>query len=42
MTDPSGRSTSYEYDTYGRLISIKDGQNEVIQTYTYHLATENQ
>ena len=41
MTDPSGRETTYEYDAFGRLISVKDGKGEQVQSYDYHFATEN-
>ena len=36
MTDPSGKTIYYEYDTFGRLISTKDLEGNIIQEYDYH------
>lgn len=35
-TDPSGTSTYYEYDTFGRLKRTKDADGKTIQEYDYH------
>jgi YD repeat-containing protein len=35
-TDPNGNNTSYEYDNFGRLKSIKDIDGNIIQEYKYH------
>lgn len=36
VTDPSGRTTSYEYDDLGRLIIIKDDRGNVLKSYEYN------
>jgi YD repeat-containing protein len=35
-TDPSGRKTSYSYDTFGRLKDIRDADNNILESYEYH------
>ncbi|MDR2950603.1 MAG: RHS repeat protein [Prevotella sp.] len=35
-TDSAGLTTTYEYDTFGRLIRIKDPAGKIIQSYNYH------
>jgi len=35
-TDQNGFKTYYEYDSYGRLLTIKDQDGNVIKTYEYH------
>lgn len=35
MTDPRG-TTTYEYDSFGRLSKVKDAKGKVINTYDYH------
>lgn len=35
-TDPSGTTTYYEYDTFGRLKRTKDVDGRTIQEYDYH------
>lgn len=37
VTDPNGRTTYYEYDSFGRLKSIKDQEGNYIKTYDYNL-----
>jgi YD repeat-containing protein len=40
-TDFNGRSTSYEYDVFGRLVTVRDHQKNIRKHYEYHLgATE--
>ncbi len=36
ITDPNGKKTYYEYDNIGRLITIKDQDNKIIESYTYN------
>jgi len=36
ITDPSGRTTHYDYDQYGRLISVLDDQGQPLTGYEYH------
>ena len=40
-TDPSGRYQTFEYDTYGRLVAIKDEQGNLVQRYEYNVVTNN-
>jgi YD repeat-containing protein len=35
-TDPSGKTTYYQYDNYGRLKSIRDNRNKLIKMFDYH------
>jgi len=35
-TDPKGRITYYEYDTFQRLMHIKDQQKNIVKSYDYH------
>lgn len=35
-TDPAGLTTTYEYDTFGRLAKIKDPDGHVIESYEYN------
>jgi YD repeat-containing protein len=36
ITDPRGVVTTYEYDAFGRLQSIKDENGSLIENYEYH------
>ena len=36
MTDPSGLTTTYEYDDFNRLKAIKDPEGKTIESYQYH------
>jgi YD repeat-containing protein len=35
-TDPGGHITYYEYDSFGRLSVIRDGQEKILKKYDYH------
>ncbi|GAB2531725.1 RHS repeat domain-containing protein [Spirosoma aerophilum] len=39
VTDPRGVITRYQYDTFGRLLSIRDKDNYILKNYTYHYPT---
>ena len=39
-TDPSGRTQSYEYDTAGRLIRIRNAANEPLREFSYYILTD--
>ena len=36
ITDPKGDKIDYEYDEFGRLVSIKDAEGYYIEEYDYH------
>lgn len=39
-TDASGISTTFEYDSSGRLLYIKDTDGNIVKKYDYHYATQ--
>lgn len=41
ITDPRGITTTYEYDEFGRLKSIKDSNGHLIEEYKYHYREAN-
>jgi YD repeat-containing protein len=36
ITDPKGLTTSYEYDSFGRLLFVKDAQGNILSENQYH------
>ena len=40
-TDPSGRTTSFGYDSYGRLVSILNPAGETLSSFDYTVSTED-
>jgi len=40
QTDPAGRTTYYEYDTFNRLKLSRDQNGNVIEKYDYHYANQ--
>jgi YD repeat-containing protein len=38
VTDPAGIATYYEYDSYGRLLYVKDTYFNILKKYDYHYA----
>lgn len=38
QTDPTGRTTTYEYDSQGRLVRTRDEQGRVLSQQQYHYA----
>lgn len=43
QNDPANKVTKYEYDSFGRLKSVKDRENKILETYTqtYSNVTSN-
>jgi len=39
-TDPGGKTTYYQYDSFGRLIFVRDNDYNIVKKYDYHYATE--
>jgi YD repeat-containing protein len=40
-TDAAGRTTYYEYDNFGRVVIIRDKDNNIIKTFNYHYRGES-
>ena len=40
VTDPNGRVTTYEYDPFNRLRMVRDHENNIVERYRYHYASE--
>jgi YD repeat-containing protein len=40
QTDPTGLTTSYNYDNFGRLYNILDNNNNYVKTYSYKYVTQ--
>ncbi len=36
ITDPSGRTSTYSYDGFGRLLSVKDDEGRLVEAYEYN------
>lgn len=41
ISDKNGISTYYEYDDWGRLKVIKDGNTDILKQFNYHVAGNN-
>jgi YD repeat-containing protein len=41
MTDPQGRNTYYDYDGFGRLVAMRDQDNNVIKRHCYNYAGQS-
>jgi YD repeat-containing protein len=39
-TDPNGKTTYYEYDSFGRLNAVRDNNHNLIKEYSYHIQEE--
>jgi len=37
QTDANGKTTYYEYDSFGRLKYVKDHENNIVKEYAYHI-----
>lgn len=42
ITDPSGRRKSYDYDSSGRLVAIKDENGIILEKFDYQYKNQNQ
>jgi YD repeat-containing protein len=40
-TDPNNITSYYQYDAFGRLITMKNDKGEIVKTYQYHLKNQN-
>lgn len=40
ITDPSGKTITYEYDTFNRLLQIRDHDGNMIEKYTYNYVNQ--
>lgn len=38
VTDPSGITTTYSYDGFGRLTKVVDAEGNTLDSYTYHIS----
>lgn len=38
--DPTGKTTYYDYDDFGRLLRVRDNNNNILQQYEYKYASE--
>jgi YD repeat-containing protein len=36
ITDPNGMTTRYDYDSFGRLKTIKDNDEKILKSYKYN------
>ena len=36
ITDPKGNKTTYKYDALGRLVQVKDRDNNILTENEYH------
>ncbi|MDY0090337.1 MAG: RHS repeat domain-containing protein [Flavobacteriaceae bacterium] len=41
ITDPKGQTTTYQYDSFGRLERVKDHQGNILSESEYHYRTQN-
>ena len=40
ITDPSNKTTYYEYDSLGRLTKVKDSNNKIVEEYNYNYSNK--
>ena len=41
VTDPNNKTTIYEYDSFGRLLRVKDQDGFILEQYQYSYANSN-